>query len=374
MRKQALPIRYGFPVIAATGLLLLSACDDGFGLTQIGRAVDPIPVYKPVQERLQPDARGVITYPTYQVIVAGSNDSIPAMASRVGISAPELAEYNGLPVDHLVTKGQVLALPNSVSRPDGSASTGRSIEEIASSAIDRAPGTAPAEAGNDPAEPIRHIVEPGETAYSIARLYDVSVTSLASWNGLDRDLTVRVGQQLLIPVSTAAGPRIASAAPVTAPGQGSVTPTPPSASKPLPEPVKVAKIPDSPNLAADRTPVGASGKLLLPVQGDVLRGYSKGSRGNEGIDIAASAGTAVKAAEDGEVALTSESVGDTTILLIRHADNLYTVYSNITGVTLEKGQKVSRGQTIGKVAKGNPSFLHFEIRKGTESVDPAPYL
>lgn len=373
MTKQALPIRYGFPVIAATGLLLLSACDDGFGLTQIGRAVDPIPVYKPVQERLQPDARGVITYPTYQVIVAGDNDSLPAMASRVGISVGELAEYNGLPVDHRVTKGQVLALPNTVSRPDGSASTGRSIEEIASSAIDRAPGTAPAEAGNDPAEPIRHIVEPGETAYSIARLYDVSVTSLASWNGLDRDLTVRVGQQLLIPVSNAA-PRTAAAAPVEAPGQGSVTPTPPSASKPLPEPVKVAKIPDSPNLASDRTPAGASGKLLTPVDGEILRGYSKGSKGNEGIDIAAAAGTVVKAAEAGEVALISKSVGDTTILLIRHPDNLYTVYSNITGVSLSKGQKVSRGQNIGKVAKGSPSFLHFEIRRGTESIDPAPYL
>jgi murein DD-endopeptidase MepM/ murein hydrolase activator NlpD len=358
--------------MAATGLLLLSACDNGFNLTQIGRAVDPVPVYKPVQERQQPDARGVITYPTYQVIVAGDNDSLPAMASRVGISAADLADYNGLPVDHRVTKGQVLALPNTVARPDGSASTGRSIEEIASSAIDRAPGTAPAEAGNDPAEPIRHIVEPGETAYSIARLYDVSVTSLASWNGLDRDLTVRVGQQLLIPVSNA-GTRTA-AAPVAAPGRGSATPTPPSASKPLPEPVKVAKIPDSPNLTADRTPAGASGKLLTPVDGKILRGYSKGSKGNEGIDIAASAGTAVKAADTGEVALISKSVGDTTILLIRHPDNLYTVYSNITGVSLTKGQKVSRGQTIGKVAKGNPSFLHFEIRRGTESIDPAPYL
>lgn len=374
MAKQALPLGNGFPLIAATGLLLLSACSDGIGLTQLGRAVDPVPVYQPVQERLEPDARGVITYPTYQVIVAGSNDSLSAMASRVGMTAGELADYNGLPVDHRVNKGQVLALPDTVARPPAGGPGGQSIEEIASSAIDRAPGTAPAEAGNDPAEPIRHIVEPGETAYSIARLYDVSVTSLASWNGLDRDLTVRVGQQLLIPVSNAGIRSAAATAPVAAPGQGSATPTPPSASKPLPEPVKVAKIPDSPNMAADRTPAGASGKLLTPVQGNIIRGYSKGSKGNEGIDIAAAAGTAVKAADAGEVALISKSVGDTTILLIRHPDNLYTVYSNITGVSLKKGQKVSRGQTVGKVAKGSPSFLHFEIRRGTESIDPAPYL
>lgn len=372
MTKQALPIRYGFPAIAATGLLLLTACDDGFGITPLARAIDPVPAYKPVQERREPDARGVITYPNYQVIVAGDNDSLPAMASRVGMTADELADYNGLPVDHRVAKGQVLALPDTVARPPAGSTGGQSIEEIASSAIDRAPGTAPAAPGNDPAEPIRHIVEPGETAYSIARLYDVSVTSLASWNGLDRELTVRVGQQLLIPVSNAA-PRTA-AAPVAAPGQGSVTPVPPSASKPLPKPVEVAKLPDSPNMAADRTPAGASGKLLTPVEGKIIRGYSKGSKGNEGIDIAAAAGTSVKAADTGEVALISKSVGNTTILLIRHPDNLYTVYSNITDVSLKKGQKVSRGQTVGKVASGSPSFLHFEIRRGTESVDPAPYL
>ncbi|MEO0914555.1 MAG: M23 family metallopeptidase, partial [Pseudomonadota bacterium] len=63
-----------------------------------------------------------------------------------------------------------------------------------------------------------------------------------------------------------------------------------------------------------------------------------------------------------------------TILLVRHANDLLTVYGRITGVTLQKGDKVSRGQNIGVVADGSPPNLHFEIRRGTESVDPAPYL
>lgn len=376
MVVQAFPKFKTFPLIALTGILLLSACDDGFGLTELGHVVDPIPRATPVQERREPDTRGIITYPTYQVIVAGTGDTITSLADRAGMNAGELAQYNGLNVDHHLNKGEVLALPNTVSRPDGSLSSGQSIEEIASSAIDRAPGTAPAQPGNDPAEPIRHIVEPGETAFSIARLYDVSVTALASWNGLDKNLSVRAGQQLLIPVGSQEAPRlVAAAAPVvSAPGTGTSTPTPPSAKKPLPKPVAAAAVPDSPNLATNRTPAGASGKLLMPVNGDIIRGYSKGGKGNEGIDIAATAGTSVKAAETGEVALISKSVGDTTILLIRHPDNLYTVYSNITGVSLSKGQTVSRGQTVGKVAKGSPAFVHFEIRRGTESVDPKPYL
>ena len=47
---------------------------------------------------------------------------------------------------------------------------------------------------------MRHRVEPGETVYSIARLYGVSVTALASWNGLGPDMAIREDQELLIPI------------------------------------------------------------------------------------------------------------------------------------------------------------------------------
>ena len=46
----------------------------------------------------------------------------------------------------------------------------------------------------------------------------------------------------------------------------------------------------------------------------------------------------------------------------------------IDGVTLAKGAAVTRGQTIGTVRAGSPSFLHFEVRQGIDSVDPMPYL
>ena len=41
---------------------------------------------------------------------------------------------------------------------------------------------------------------------------------------------------------------------------------------------------------------------------------------------------------------------------------------------LAKGDKVKRGQTIATVRAGDPAFLHFEVRKGVESVDPMGYL
>jgi len=357
-------IRYTFkPYILLCSSIALSACSD-FTLSDLNSKLDPRPgtTVNQVAPRPQPDSRGVITYPNYQVIVAKRNDTMADIAGRVGMSGQDLARHNGLPADYIAHKGQVLALPPGVITPTTDTITESTLEARANAAIDRA-GATPVQEGTLQAgpEPIRHVVEQGETAYSIARLYDVSVTALASWNGLDRNLTVRTGQQLLIPLAENGTIQTTTAD----------TPEPPSASTPLPAAVETAVLPESPNLAADRTPAGASGKLLRPVKGKVLRGYS-GS--NEGLDIAAATGTSVKAAGAGEIALISKSGSQNTIVLIRHPDNLYTVYSNVSNVTVKKGQKVKRGQSIAKVAKGDPSFVHFEIRRGTESVDPVPYL
>ncbi len=368
--------RYGLkPVLLMCSVLALSACDD-FSLGDLNSKINPVPNTDGGQlaPRPQPDSRGVITYPNYQVIVAKRNDPIDAIAARVGMTGQDLARHNGLPANYIARRDEVLALPKGIVIPEATTG-GTSIESIATAAIDRA-GPTPVQTGTlqQGPEPIRHVVENGETAYSIARLYNVSVTALASWNGLDRNLSVRPGQQLLIPVS--ADGTVAQTIPVaeTAPGAGTQAPEPPSAKLPLPVKQQEAAIPESPKLSDDRTPAGASGKLLRPVSGKVIRGYSNKKGGNEGLDIAAAAGTSVKAAEGGEVALISKSAGQNTIILLRHPDNLYTVYSNVGNVAVKKGQTVNRGQTIAKVADGKSPFLHFEIRRGTESVDPAPYL
>ena len=237
--------------------------------------------------------------------------------------------------------------------------------------------TKPISKVQDGPEPIRHTVEQGETAYSIARLYGVSVKALASWNGLGKDLAVRNGQQLLIPVVADGSPaRDVTADDAPKPGEGSVTPIPPSSVEPLPDPdaEPVVEVPESPDLVKQRTAASDVPKMLRPVPGKVLKGYSAKPGGNEGIDFAADKGASVKAADAGEVALVSSAAGNSKIVLIRHAGNIYTVYSNVTDVPVKKGQKVTRGQTIGAVAGGSPSYVHFEIRKGTESVDPTPYF
>ncbi len=220
-------------------------------------------------------------------------------------------------------------------------------------------------------EPIRHKIEPGETAYSISRLYNVSVRALADWNGLGADLSVRSGQYLLIPVA-AEQPQQRNAA--SAPGAGSPTPEPPSAATRLPdENVDApATAPASPDLGDSRTAASGAPKFLMPTDGNIIRTYVKGK--NDGIDIAAAAGTPVRAAADGIVAAITRDTDQVPIIILRHANNLLTVYAGVDNLTIKKGDTVKRGQTIAKVRAAEPSFLHFEVRQGLDSIDPMNFL
>ena len=64
--------------------------------------------------RPQPDARGIISYPGYQVAVARQGDTVESVAARVGLSAAELASYNALAPNAPLRRDEVLALPRRV--------------------------------------------------------------------------------------------------------------------------------------------------------------------------------------------------------------------------------------------------------------------
>ncbi len=342
-----------------------------------------------------PDQRGIISYPGYQVAVARQGDSVASVASRVGLDPNELASYNALSPTDVLRQGEVLTLPRRVADaglpvtggtpgalpPTTAASSGRvDVSSITAGKIAPAttsqqpaattkPTKAPAQPAPTGAEPIRHKVERGESAFSIARLYNVNVKALADWNGLGSDLSVREGQILMVPVGNGAAP---PAEAVTAPGEGSPTPPPPSSKKPTPDEKTTAAsepvaTPPAPDLGQT-----ASAKLAMPVSGKIIRGYQK--KKNDGIDIGSAGGTAVAAAGSGTVAAITKDTDGVPILVIRHEGNLLTVYANIDGIAVKKGDKVKRGQTIAKVRASDPAFLHFEVRQGFESVDPMPYL
>lgn len=387
-------------LLAGASVVLLSACEGqpvDFDLRGVSGGFSTAEAATgPLAARPQPDNRGVISYPNYQVVVARRGDTLADVAARVGADTATLARYNGIEPDVPLRKDEIIALPSRVAEPSpatGANGTGPiqpvDISSIAGNAINRAPATPgvqtaalpPAQASNSQSgkEPVRHRVERGETAYTVARLYGVPVKALAEWNGLGSDFAVREGQFLLIPVPQQNPPRrTAAAAPTTLPGAGSATPTPPSASQPLPQdatakPLPAATTPTKPVADVGQTTQPAKAtKMQTPVQGSIIRGYSKGK--NEGINIKAAAGAPVKAADTGTVAAITKSADGVPIVVVRHTGNLLTVYANVTSVNVKKGDSVTRGQQIAKLRSGDDAYVHFEVRKGFDSVDPAPFL
>ena len=129
----------------------------------------------------------------------------------------------------------------------------------------------------------------------------------------------------------------------------------------------------------ERAPRGGE-RFLWPVKGQIISGFGpkKGGLNNDGINISAPAGTSVMAADNGVVAYAGNELrGFGNLLLIRHADGWVTAYAHNAKLLVKRGEKVKRGQAIAQIGStGNVSApqLHFEIRKGTDPVDPLRYL
>jgi murein DD-endopeptidase MepM/ murein hydrolase activator NlpD len=393
-------------VFALGSLALLGACSQPLDFDLRGNFNQAFNTAEAAQnvtaDRPRPDERGIISYPNYQVAVSQRGDTVADVARRIGLNADELARYNGLQTGSQLRPNEVLALPRRVSeseggpiQPPGSGNAaGVDIAARAGSAIDNAAPQTVATSTLDPVapadnkdaaavvqtglEPLRHKVVRGETVYTISRLYGISVKSLAEWNGLGSDFAIREGQQLLVPAATPT--EIAPLTANSAPGQGTATPTPPSASTPLPkeQPVTAAQVQKAQAQAKTRAPdLGktqsqSASRMGFPVNGSIIREFSKGK--NEGIDISAASGTPIKAAADGTVAAITASADKVPIIVVKHPDNLLSVYANVADITVSKGDSVKRGQSIAKIRSGDSNYVHFEVRKGFNSVDPMPYL
>lgn len=377
-------------MFAGCAALALTACDKpiDFDLRGMTDAFSTAPAANEAKTvaKPTPNAQGIVSYPNYQVAIAKRGDTIASVAARTGLPAGDLARYNGITEDVTLREGEVIALPR---RVDGGATRAGTIatgERIDITALAEE-GLSNAQTGqtkttttmtqakaSDPIEgmePVRHQVQRGETAYSIARKYGISVRALADWNGLGSDLAVTEGRYLLIPVKAS---EVTTAPAETEPGQGSPTPTPPSASEPLPDPAAAQPAPATTKPAADlgATQTSTTSEMTKPVSGAIIRDYDKTK--SKFILFAATAGTPVKAAKDGTVKLISTNADGVKIMVIDHGGGLQTAYSFIDDIAVNKGDSVKRGQTIAKVTANEFNALQFMVFKGTQTVDPTPYL
>lgn len=209
-------------------------------------------------------------------------------------------------------------------------------------------------------KPRVHIVKKSETLYSISRQYDAFRDSIVKENNLQPPFDLNVGQKLVIPAP------IETAEAVTVPQH-----------KPNTNKEQKKNYSSSP-LASP--PPRSGSKFSWPIKGKVVSrfGAKEGGLYNDGINIAATKGAAVKAAENGVVAYTGDQIkGFGNMVLVKHQGDYMTAYAHLDAINVGKGQAIKIGQSIGTVGStGTVSSpqLHFEIRKGRKAIDPVRYL
>jgi murein DD-endopeptidase MepM/ murein hydrolase activator NlpD len=117
-------------------------------------------------------------------------------------------------------------------------------------------------------------------------------------------------------------------------------------------------------------------------RGDGLFESSRsGRRLHKGLDLLAQVGTPVDAAKSGKVVSATQNRGMGKYVIVRHRDNIITIYGHLSNIFVRRGDDVRQGQVIGSVGKtGNARaasmlpHLHFEIRKNGVPQDPLEYI
>ena len=234
------------------------------------------------------------------------------------------------------------------------------------------------------------VVASGDTLYSLSRKYSVPVNDLAVMNKLTPPFNLKVGQKIRVPnlARVSVEPTSKTTVKVVEKNQ-----KPSVESKPVQQKsnekkseVKVVtkqpekKISSDPSKKLPKINARSSSKFSWPVRGKILSNYGAKTNGlfNDGINIGATRGAVVKAAENGVVAYAGNEVkGMGNLIIIQHDDGWMTVYAHMDSMVVRRGARVSVGQkigTVGKTGKVDSPQLHFEIRKGTKAYNPTSYL
>jgi murein DD-endopeptidase MepM/ murein hydrolase activator NlpD len=296
-------------------------------------------------------------------IIVHPGDTIDGLVHRYGVPASAIAEANNLANGRALRPGQRLVIPKYET-------TGSTTPHVASNAPHK-----PVPAVSVPATtgPLVHVVEPGETLMALSRKYHKSLAEIAKANKIPAGTMVKVGDRITIPgvhalqqQQPAAPQKVAAipAAPATTPSANVLTP--------------VAQHPEPEKAKHDVT--AAMPSFRWPVRGRVIAGFGPKPSGqqNDGINVAVPEGTPIKAADDGVVAYAGNELKTYgNLVLVRHANGYVTAYAHASEILVKRDDPVKRGQVIAKAGQTGTVAapqLHFEIRKGSTPVDPAPFL
>lgn len=248
-----------------------------------------------------------------------------------------------------------------------------------------------------------HVVQKGDTLYSIALEYGLDYRELAAWNHLDDVNHIRIGETLQVAAADAGSSSAAVQASaikaeiVTTQMNAEVhTLTQPQAIKLPYSQAAMAQLaqagngmglPAQPGIGPK--PVASADKASVvqqandagldwtwPADGRVIAGFDD-AKNSKGIDISGSRGQPVFAAAAGKVVYSGAGLhGYGKLVIIKHNASFLTAYAHNQQILVKEGQTVSRGQKIAEMgdSDANQVELHFEVRQMGKPVDPLKYL
>ena len=309
---------------------------------------------------------------TSDEIIVVRGDTVYSLARKNNMTVAEFAKINNLQDPYNLSVGQKLVtkrvaqkqeMPNLISVDK--------VEEMKQTAVKEN-----AKTNNTVRVDLQEItIVAGDTLYSLSRKYEIPVNDLAVMNKMSAPFTLSVGQKIKVPkidgakMRTASQTKIASVKTSVSEKQVQNTASAPK-----------QKISSDPKKQLPKITARSSSKFSWPVRGKILSSYGAKNNGlfNDGINISASLGTSVKAAENGVVAYAGNEVkGMGNLIIVQHSDGWMTIYAHLDSMSVKRGTRVNVGTIIGRVGKTgkvDKPQLHFEIRKGTKAYNPTQYL
>ena len=287
------------------------------------------------------NAKSIKSFSETKTVKVEQGDTVYSIARRNGITTRDLILRNRLVAPYKILVGQTLIIPL----------------------------------------PNYHTVVTGDTVFAVSQNYKVDMRTLVELNNLKPPYQLKRGQTLTIPGSNYGKLNLAKKS-----IKKSLSTQTASVFSPFPKPRPSLRV----RFENKRTPKNniflpkpsqRGGKYFLwPARGTIISrfGPRRGGLHNDGINIAAPRGAPVFASENGVVAYSGNGIkGFGNLLLVRHSDGWTTAYAHIDKVLVKKGDSVKRGETIGTIGTSgnvNRPQLHFEIRKGSQAIDPMTEL
>lgn len=114
--------------------------------------------------------------------------------------------------------------------------------------------------------------------------------------------------------------------------------------------------------------------LFPPVNGKILKKYNLATK-NLGVDLVIAKGTSVKTIAPGIVLFADWTPSNGYVLLVRHADDIISVYKNLASTTKIAGNTVKSREVLAIFGDdASKKTLHFELWKNGIPIDPTQYI